>query len=144
MAVTMCQPLHVVKRLMVEVVDRAAFWGLLLSLVHVAASGHWVGDGCSNAKDPWVIQDDRLFAAVRCCSRSFAACYSNSANACLPARANFSAASQICALQGERLCTKSELASNICCGTGCGYDTVLVWTSTEGTAHWMFSSGWQP
>jgi hypothetical protein len=29
-----------------------------------------------------------------------------------------------------RLCSRQELETNVCCGTGCGFDSQLIWTST--------------
>ena len=36
-----------------------------------------------------------------------------------------------CANSDHRLCTKGELFTNICCGTGGGCDDHAVWTSTK-------------
>lgn len=42
---------------------------------------------------------------------------------------HISASSQ-CAAVGARLCTLTELQSNTCMGTGCGFDHKAVWTAT--------------
>ena len=34
-----------------------------------------------------------------------------------------------CAAHGWRLCTRAELETEVCQGTGCGYDHLLVWTA---------------
>ena len=44
---------------------------------------------------------------------------------------NYSDAEETCANNGMRLCTKDELLSDICCGTGGSCDNYLIWTSTS-------------
>ena len=63
--------------------------------------------------------------AVRCCSYDGGSCESRIPN-CNPLK-TFSNAKQECSEFGMRLCSEEELASNICCGTGCGFDAKLVW-----------------
>ena len=68
-------------------------------------------------------------AGVRCCSNDdCGTCKS----VCPPAKVSRSDAEQKCSELEMRLCTKKELASEICCGTGCSLDTKLVWYGTEG------------
>ena len=43
---------------------------------------------------------------------------------------NYFDAEAECVELGMRLCTKDELLSNMCCGTGGQCDSKLVWTST--------------
>ena len=43
---------------------------------------------------------------------------------------NYSDAEETCANNGMRLCTKDELLTDICCGTGGSCDNYLIWTST--------------
>ena len=62
--------------------------------------------------------------AVRCCSIDGASCKSEIPD-CLTL--TFSKAQQKCSEFGMRLCTEKELASNICCDTGCGFDYEMVW-----------------
>ena len=62
--------------------------------------------------------------AVRCCSFDGASCASETPNC---STQTFSNAKQECSEFGMRLCTEEELASNICCGTGCDFDFGLVW-----------------
>ena len=38
-----------------------------------------------------------------------------------------------CAASGQRLCTKDELLTDICCGTGGSCDSHGVWTLTTST-----------
>ena len=40
-------------------------------------------------------------------------------------------AESFCASLGKRLCTAAEIDMGLCCGTGCGADHQLVWTSDE-------------
>ena len=44
----------------------------------------------------------------------------------------FSDAVGKCTKRGQRLCTKEELLSDFCCGTGGNCDSHAVWTSTPG------------
>ena len=66
--------------------------------------------------------------AVRCCSFDGKSCKSKIPDCSI---LTFSNAEEKCSEFGMRLCTEEELASNICCGTGCGFDIELVW-STKG------------
>jgi len=43
---------------------------------------------------------------------------------------SFTAAQQICADRGARLCTKTQLKNDICCGKGGHCDNYKIWTST--------------
>ena len=61
---------------------------------------------------------------VRCCSKIGGSCKSEIPDC---SKLTFSNAEQKCSESGMRLCTKEELASNICCKTGCNYDRELVW-----------------
>ena len=63
--------------------------------------------------------------AVRCCSFDGGSCTSKLNTHCLTL--TFSIAEWKCSKLGMRLCTEEELASNICCYTGCGFDKELVW-----------------
>ena len=63
-------------------------------------------------------------SAVRCCSLDGGSCKSKIPDC---STVTFSNARDECSRFGMRLCTEEELASNICCGTGCGFDIELVW-----------------
>jgi len=85
-------------------------------------------------------------AAVRCCSADGSSCTTQglgdsttgdvfdldggvvAQQACITS-ATFSEAAGICAAEGLRLCTSSELDSGVCCGTGCWHDHRAIWTS---------------
>ena len=62
-------------------------------------------------------------AAVRCCGD----------DVCITpqpcSETTIDQAKAICATNGKRLCTVTELAENKCCGTGCGFDALLTWYS---------------
>ena len=62
--------------------------------------------------------------AVRCCSFDGGSCESEIPEC---STLTFSNAKLECSEFGMRLCTEEELASNICCGTGCEFDIELVW-----------------
>ena len=62
--------------------------------------------------------------AVRCCSFDGKSCQTKIPDCSI---LTFSNAKEKCSEFGMRLCTEEELASNICCGTGCGFDWKLVW-----------------
>ena len=97
--------------------------------------GAWAGDGCSTAgtAHKWTELNTSLSASVRCCSVGVSGievtCDSNPSGTCLPAVATYAEAEQACAAAGMRLCTRGEIEDGICCGTGCGYDGHVVWTS---------------
>jgi hypothetical protein len=94
----------------------------------------WAGDGCSTASTAhkWTELSTSLSASVRCCSVGGieVTCDSDPSGTCLPAVATYAEAEQACAAAGMRLCTRGEIEDDICCGTGCGYDGHVVWTSS--------------
>jgi len=96
----------------------------------------WGVDGCTRERDTKPIdhpaQELKLTrkAAVRCCQNgrgqlvcvsSFVGCHREK---------TYAEAKAICEGKQLRLCSKDELESNVCCGTGCGFDNWLTWTST--------------
>jgi len=100
---------------------------------------YWVGDGCENGStdlDGEYMSEDEL-ANVRCCSSDGSTCFTyltcDDSNVF-----NYASATAYCANQGLRLCTKLELQSQICCGTGGQCNSRLVWTSTvEVDEYWV-------
>ena len=62
--------------------------------------------------------------AVRCCSLDGGSCDSKTPGC---STLTFSEAQQKCSEFGMRLCTEEELASNICCKSGCNFDLKLAW-----------------
>lgn len=51
-------------------------------------------------------------------------------NTCLPA-GTFYEAQAACKADGAKLCTTAELSADVAAGSGCGFDTQLVWTGDE-------------
>merc|ERR1719482_524197 len=70
----------------------------------------------------------RRKAAVRCCSNDGKKCASRKGR-CFGRRKTYQEAVGICAAAGMRLCTQAEVATEMCCRTGCMYDHRQVWTS---------------
>ena len=62
--------------------------------------------------------------AVRCCSFDGESCKSKIPDC---STLSFSKAQQKCSEFRMRLCTEEELSNNICCRTGCSFDSKLVW-----------------
>jgi len=105
---------------------------------------HWQAAGCSKQsyKDDFSHHPGQprcaagaAVAAVRCCagrtcdspcSSIFATGPANSNLTCV--RATLQQAEHHCRRQGKQLCSRAELASNICCHTGCTADQRYTWT----------------
>ena len=66
-------------------------------------------------------------AGVRCCSMDGTTC--NTFGLC-PGQSTYYDAVRECEERKMRLCTKDELFTEICCGTGGQCDNHQVWTST--------------
>ena len=98
----------------------------------------YVDDGCHkerNTPDDVVgfYQPESSEAFVRCCSEDGASCDTPSDCKDPTNLVNYSRAESICSSNGNRLCTKDELLTDICCGTGGKCDSYGVWTSTRNT-----------
>jgi len=109
---------------------------------------YYVDDGCHDASFEKVNTDDfagkyqaaDLKAGVRCCSMDGETIihadkkrYCTTLGRCDGRGKNvvtFKEASEQCDAKNLRLCTKEELMSDECCGTGGNCDSHLVWTST--------------
>jgi len=100
-------------------------------------SSVWGVEGCTKERDRTPIdfpQQELTLnakAAVRCCRHSKGRIECSSAGIGCPKQKTFAEAKQICESHQMRLCLKDELESNVCCGTGCMFDSFLIWTSTE-------------
>jgi hypothetical protein len=91
-------------------------------------------DGCANEKDskPQDMKDKSMshheVAAVRCCTDALAGsksvCHSKNVG-CL--KQTYDQAEASCARHGMRLCSWFEMKTNLCCGTGCNFDSSLSW-----------------
>ena len=96
---------------------------------------YYMDDGChsdSNTPDDYagIYESEFTEAGVRCCSSDGTSCSTpSSCTSSNDLKNNVDAAAE-CAADGMRLCTKNELLSDICCGTGGQCDSNLVWTST--------------
>ena len=109
--------------------------------------GHFrVGGSCGiNSGAGSTCPDDAGLAAIRCCETAADTCSASvcsesvgSWNFLEPISGSFDGtavtyqqAAGECEARGKRLCTKAELERGVCCGTGCGYDASLVWSSTS-------------
>jgi len=67
---------------------------------------------------------------VRCCSIDGDTCTTDW-NCKSETQLTFQQAKDHCANQGKRICTQSELESDMCCGTGGNCDRHTVWSSTS-------------
>ena len=99
----------------------------------VTACEKWAGDGCTNSgtAHEWQLRSIDETATVRCCSMTGNSCYS-SFGGCFPSTATYAEAEEACAAAGYRICTRDEVTARKCCGTGCGYDNNLIWSSDNG------------
>ena len=98
---------------------------------------YYVDDGChSEGSNPDDIngfyQADDAYAFVRCCTTDGTSCSTTSQCTNSNDLTNYADAKGTCEANGQRLCTKDELLSDICCGTGGSCDSHEVWTSTTG------------
>jgi len=102
-------------------------------LVSVGQVSYWAVDGCRTSGPPVEAQllPADAAAAVRCCSQYGTVCESIQVG-CLAER-TYAEAESVCTSRGMRVCTRAELDTDLCCGTGCGFDNQLVWTSTAVT-----------
>eukprot|EP00397_Hematodinium_sp_SG-2012_P000012 GEMP01000012.1.p1 GENE.GEMP01000012.1~~GEMP01000012.1.p1 ORF type:complete len:4962 (-),score=849.24 GEMP01000012.1:1054-15939(-) len=100
-------------------------------------TGKWVDIGCwssgSSFAGMWESSNETT-AYVRCCTLDGKTCESedwdNDEIEC-SGLLTYGAAEQFCESKGHRLCSRTELRE-LCCGTGCGYDSEKVWTSSDG------------
>ena len=117
---------------------------LLLGRKNAQDAHHWQAAGCSvqRYKDrfshhpgPPRCASGAAVAAVRCCaggtcdspcSSIFATGPASSNLTCV--RATLQQAKRHCHRQGKQLCSRAELASNVCCHTGCTADQRYTWT----------------
>ena len=104
---------------------------------------YWVEDGCTeNGNEPdGSFKPTSYKSGVRCCSNDGKQCITPEDFNCPEDNMSYDAAVSKCAETDHRLCTKDELLSKVCCGTGGSCDSDLVWTSTtqEGRRSVIFS-----
>jgi len=95
---------------------------------------YWTDDACETETNGWGDDAigqyrqplDNVLEQVSCCSKDGSTCTSRN---CDGWGLSLKQAEKYCADQGKRLCTREELASGVCCGTGC--DDSAVWSSTK-------------
>ena len=98
-----------------------------ISCIFFSAAFGGLASGCprfSGWHDSTDIFSTTQRGAVRCCSFDGKSCQTKIPDCSI---LTFSNAKEKCSEFGMRLCTEEELASNICCGTGCEFDIELVW-----------------
>ena len=106
------------------------FMVILISLSRQKAISHWISKGCPSngaaVTETYQDKESAFEAHARCCGGD-GSCIS-------PATCNsgttltFAEAEALCATYSKTLCTKAELASAKCCGTGGGCDAYGIWT----------------
>ena len=77
-------------------------------------------------------------AGVMCCKEQFGSGCVSEGNCNVNAK-TLQGAIFTCFIHGLRLCTRSELLSNICCGLNVHCDKVPVWSSTEEGGNVLFT-----
>ena len=95
-------------------------------IFEILGSGPGLTDGCpkqGRILQPVEVVSPSQTAAVRCCSDNDENCITPIP--CL--NTTHYNAQEKCAAIGRRLCSVVELATNTCCGTGCGFDDELTW-----------------
>merc|ERR550534_2885894 len=113
--------------------------------VAYTGSKFWVDDGCHSELDGRSIDYEGDFRpsnelhGVRCCSNDGRTC-STSFRCDSDTKLDHQQAKSYCAREGKRLCTRTEMESDMCCSTGGKCDTESVWTSTSASSagkHWV-------
>jgi len=106
------------------------------------ADYHWAADGAPANRKGGHQEDEcepniASAAGVRCCDHDANTCDSYCPGVQIKTQRQsmelgfktYQEAVSACSSLGLRLCTRSELATNVCRGTGCYFDTTRVWTS---------------
>ena len=98
----------------------------------------WVDDGCPSGgtSHDGSFQDKSYEAGVRCCSNDGTDC--DTFLDCNDNKMSYVDAESECSNENRRLCSKAEMLSGICCGTGGSCDSYEVWTST---ANYIYDLG---
>ena len=102
---------------------------------------YWVDDGCESEGDNTAdditgfYQSKSNTAFVRCCSNDGTTCQTVSNCGNTLDATTYDEAAEECAAIDLRLCTKDELLTHVCCGTGGSCDSAGVWTSTKQTSN---------
>lgn len=101
---------------------------------------YFVASACPTAND---LNEGQYVPAstkvgVMCCKQPFGSGCVSEGNCNVNAK-TLQGAIFTCFIHGLRLCTRSELLSNICCGLNVHCDKVPVWSSTEEGGNVSFS-----
>ncbi len=99
--------------------------------------------GCHDDHEVFV-EPEANSLAVRCCSDVDLGSHWKQNHGCsvyagtmgitetrCPRKMTYSQAEQYCAYAGGRLCTAAEIVNDCAAGTGCRFDSEMVWTSSE-------------
>ena len=94
----------------------------------------WAQDGCSSSGDSPTAADrpNSFKTCVRCCSDDGTTCFTPHDCTIASNWVTYDDAVPKCAVIGKRLCTREELNTDVCCGTGGSGDSYLVWTTPSG------------
>jgi len=109
--------------------------------------------GCNNS--PRELEPDCNAADVRCCDMDGSSCNSGNFEQTYPflngamgtpceagqcngqpntwchSAVTYGQANAICEAAGQRLCTRSEIENDVCCGNGCGHNAHLIWVAED-------------
>lgn len=100
------------------------------------------GNGMQTVGDEWIkavpeqcdkaASDANITASVRCCHDTALPVPARKYGSCTDlGTKTFAEAQAICRAAGMHVCSLEELWADQACKTGCGFDRVRVWTSTE-------------
>ena len=103
----------------------------ILFLWLIGGEKFWVDDGCASVgtSRDGSFQFKSYQAGVRCCSNDGTTC--TTPLYCASNKMSYVDAVSKCSEASRRLCSRGELLSDICCGTGGYCDDHEVWTSTS-------------
>jgi hypothetical protein len=98
-------------------------------------------DGCTTRGHPQnrqaVHASDGHTAHVRCCSYDGDQCFTEAlSETCEQLQdKTFAEAVEICAVNGRRLCSEAEITEQLCCTTGCGFDSDHIWVAESSSVY---------
>ena len=103
----------------------------------------YVDDGCHSETRttndyPGSYELDSFLAGVRCCSTTDSSTTCTTIGKCPTDAVTHSEAETMCKDIGMELCTKYDLFTEVCCGTGGNCDSHQVWTSTKEIGLFIF------
>ena len=120
---------------------------MILLTICILEEKFWVDDGCHKDTGNPLPADDFIgsyqsksfLAGVRCCRNNIGTTECENLVDCPSGSVSYDEAASKCKdLTGyDRLCTKDEILSDICCGTGGKCNHWPVWTSTSMTGNYI-------